>query len=274
MRRALRLRRLLAAGFIALSALARSAAATSDPSQLSLRVQSELVSIEARDVSWAKLLEELSRTTGITFWVRVPLEGSVTASLRNLPLERALEQLFGREASFLYVYNSSPARNGAVTFPSEAWIFGQGQGQSSASFESFDPALSNTPNDLNPSTDDLLATFQKDPRTARAFAQRHSNPNVQRTAMIYLGEQATNDAIDVLFLLLQDRESTVRQTALEALGPLVQHHRPVRENLLKVLERSDDNETRQLIADSLGISLENIMPGQPIAMQVLDDVAQ
>jgi hypothetical protein len=48
----------------------------------------------------------------------------------------------------------------------------------------------------------------------------------------------------------------------------------VRENLLKVLERSEDKDTRQLIADSLGVSLENIKPGQPIATEVLDDVAQ
>jgi hypothetical protein len=266
---------LFAAGFIALlSAFAGRAAAVPEPSELSLRFQRGLVSIEAREISWAKLLEELSRTTGITLWVRLPLEGSVTASFRNVPLERALEQLFGREVNFLYVYNNSSARSGAVTLPSEAWIFGQAHAEGSRSFESFDVTVSPATRDVNESTANLLETFQNSPRIARAFAQRHPDPKVQRMAIAYLGEEATSEAIDVLFLLLQDRESSVRQTALEALGPLVQHHRPVRENLLKVLERSEDKDTRQLIADSLGVSLENIKPGQPIATEVLDDVAQ
>ena len=258
---------------VGLSATAGGAGAAPEPSELLLRFRKGLLSIEAREISWAKLLDELSRRTGVTLRVRLPLDGLVTASLRNLPVERALEQLFGREVNFLYVYSSSHPRQGILNSPSEAWIFGRGQAGSSASFESSEPAGLSALNEANDSIGQIVKTFESNPRAAREFAQRHPDPRVQRTAITYLGEQATAEAIEVLYLLLQDRESSVRQNALEALGPLVQHHRPVRENLVKILERSDDNDTRQLIADSLGVSLENIKPGQPIAMDILDDVA-
>ena len=271
---AVRLKILFAAALIVgLSATAGGAGAAPEPSELLLRFHKGLLSIEAREISWAKLLDEMSRRTGITLRVRLPLIGLVTASLQNLPVERALEQLFGREVNFLYVYNSRHPRHGMLNSPSEAWIFGRLQAGSSASFESSEPAGLSALNEANDSTGQIVKTFESNPRAAREFAQRHPDPRVQRMAITYLGEQATAEAIEVLFLLLQDRESSVRQNALEALGPLVQHHRPVRENLVKILERSDDNDTRQLIADSLGVSLENIKPGQPIAMDILDDVA-
>jgi hypothetical protein len=271
---AVRLKILFAAVLIVgLSATAGGAGAAPEPAELLLRFHKGLLSIEAREISWSKLLDELSRRAGITLRVRLPLDGLVTASLQNLPVERALEQLFGREVNFLYVYNSGHARHGILNSPSEAWIFGRAQAGSSTSFESSELAGSSALNEANDSTRHLVGTFESNPRAAREFAQRHPDPRVQRMAITYLGEQATAEAIEVLFLLLQDRESSVRQNALEALGPLVQHHRPVRENLVKILERSEDNDTRQLIADSLGVSLDNIKPGQPIAMDVLDHVA-
>ena len=267
----------LALGF---NSTASPAIASPEPSpnssKLGVRFQKGLLSMEVKEASWVKLLEELSRTIGIVFHINIRLEGSVTASFNDLPVERALEHLFGRDANFMFLYRNRHLKHALSSLPSEVWILGRGQEGISKTFGLQDTEAESTPSaleDTNDPAQEIVRKFESNPRAAREFAQRHPDPRVQRVAITYLGEQATAEAIEVLFLLLQDRESSVRQNALEALGPLVQHHRPVRENLVKILERSEESDTRQLIADSLGVSLDNIEPGQPIAMDVLDDVA-
>jgi hypothetical protein len=269
---------LFAAVLIAgLSATNASAGAAPEPSELLLRFHQGLLSIEARGTSWAKLLDELSHRTGIILQIRLPLDGLVTVSLHNLPVERALEQLFGREVNFLYVYSRGHQRQGVLDSPSEVWIFGRAQAGNpissieSSSFESSEPAASAALDETNDTTRHFVETFESNPRTAQNFAQWHPDPGVQRIAITYLGEQSTAEAIEVLLVLLQDRESSVRQNALEALGPLVQRHREVRERLIKILERTEHSDTRQLLADSLGVSLDKIKPGQPMTIDTLDD---
>ena len=256
-----------------------------DSPALSIHLRNGLVSVEVTEGSWEKLLQEFSRKSGIVFRLSIPLEGTVTASFKGLPVERALHELFGRDANLMLVYRSREPTVVSLGWPSEVWILGSSRQGISEAFgpqatdrdsEAFGPqdtdgdsaaAALETPDDP---VQEIVRKFERDPGAARELAQGHPDPRVQRVAITYLGEQATPEALEALFVLLQDRESSVRQNALEALGPLVQHHRPVRENLVRILERSEDGDTRQLIADSLGVSLDNITPGQPIAMDVLD----
>jgi HEAT repeats len=251
-----------------------SSAPTAGSPALSIHHRNGLVSLEAKERPWEELLQEFSRQSGIIFHVRLPLEGTVTASFTGLPLEQALHRLFGRGANLMLVYRSGRPTVSSPGLPSEVWIFSssrraisESSGPRDAEPEADPPALEDAENPAQA----LAREFEDNPGAALESAQWHPDPRVQRVAITYLGEQATAEALDTLYSLLEDGESWVRQSALEALGPLVQHHRLVRENLVRILERSEDSDTRHLLADSLGVSPETVEPGQPIAPDVVDD---
>jgi hypothetical protein len=139
-------------------------------SSLRVRFQKALVSIEAKEVSWVQLLEDLSRKSGIVFHTRTSIEGPVTVSFRNLPLDRALQHLFGRDANFMFVYGNPHSKISSAGLPAEVWIFGGGQRAISQTFglQDAEPALE----DANDPAQEMLKEFERNPQAARDAARR------------------------------------------------------------------------------------------------------
>jgi hypothetical protein len=217
------------------------------------------VSVESKEGSWEKLLQEFSRKSGIIFHLNIPLEGTVTASFKDLPLERALKRLFGRDASLMLVYRTRNPTVLSFGLPSEVWIFGSGQGGISRTFGLQDTegeSVSSALEDPNDPAQEIAREFERNPQAARDAARRHPDPTIRVKAIAYLGEQANEQSIKVLLDLLQDQDAHMRQSALEALGPSVENDPQVRKVMAHVMETAEDPEIRQMVADSLGVQLD------------------
>ena len=248
---------------LVLTSAASLAIASPDPSpnstKFSVRFQKGLLSVEAEDGAWEQFLQELRRKSGIVFHLKnISLEGYVTASFKDLPLERAVQQLFGRDVNFMFVYRNRKPPLLTSGLPSEVWIFGRGTGQISKSFRRADTQDSVPPDleDANDPAQAIVREFGRNPQAARDAARRHPDPTVRLMAIAYLGEHANEQSIKILLDLLQDHDAHMRQSALEALGPSVENDPQIRKVMAHVMETTQDPEIRQLVADSLGVQLD------------------
>jgi hypothetical protein len=246
-----------------LTSAASLAIASPDPSpnstKFSVRLQKGLLSVETEEGAWEKFLQELRRKCGIVFHlINISLEGTVTASFKDLPLERAIQQLFGRDVNFMFVYRNRQPPLLTSGLPSEVWVFGRGTGQISKTFRRADTQDSVPPDleDANDPAQAIVREFERNPQAARDAARRHPDPTVRLMAIAYLGEHANEQSIKILLDLLQDHDAHMRQSALEALGPSVENNPQVRKVMAHVMETTEDPEIRQLVADSLGVELE------------------
>jgi hypothetical protein len=236
----------------------------------SLRVEwtDGFISITADTVPRAAVLRAIGRETGVeVVGLDAMPQETVTLRLTRTPLLDAVRRLIG-DVSAVLMEERAPNEGLRLV---RIRVFAHSQPRQGADEMVEDAGHTDTVARAEPERDRVKSEFEGNPLAAREFARKHPDPWVRRVAITYLGEQATAGALEVLFSLLEDHESSVRQSALEALGPLVKGHRRVRETVVRILERSEDNDTRQLIADSLGVSLDNVEPGQPIALGVLDD---
>jgi len=128
---------------LGLTCAASLAIASPDPSsnstKFSVRLQKGLLSVDAEEGAWEKFLQELRRKSGIVFHlINISLEGNVTASFKDLPLERAVQQLFGRDVNFMFVYRNRKPPLLSSGLPSEVWVFGRGTGEISKTFRRAD----------------------------------------------------------------------------------------------------------------------------------------
>jgi hypothetical protein len=227
-----------------------------------------LITITADTVPRETVLEAIGREAGVeVVGLDAMPQETVTLRFTRVPLLDAVRRLVGDVSAVL---TEERAPDGGLRLVSVR-VFAHSPPRQEAGEEVGDTGHAETVARAEPERDTVVREFEGNPLAAREFARKHPDPRVRRVAITYLGEQATAGALEVLFSLLEDRESSVRQSALEALGPLVKGHRRVRETLVGILERSEDNDTRQLIADSIGVSLDTIEAGQPIALTVLDD---
>jgi hypothetical protein len=126
----------LVGAFLALGAqhaVGETPASTPRPASPALRVgfQNGLLSIEAKDRPWERVLDEVRTKTGIFLYVSMQLEGSVTVSFKNLPLEQALRRLFGPDANFAILYHDQKSGPTSAAVPSEVWVLGKGSATSS-----------------------------------------------------------------------------------------------------------------------------------------------
>jgi HEAT repeat protein len=71
------------------------------------------------------------------------------------------------------------------------------------------------------------------------------------TAIAYLSQQADPGVVGVLLEVVRDPDPHLRQSALEALLPLLDANPQVRQGLAQVLQVTQDPEVRQLVTDVL-----------------------
>lgn len=223
-----------------------------EPSALSVRFAAGLLSIEARNVSWPELLAELSRQTGTTLHINIPLQGTVTFSIIGLGLERALLRLFGPEADFMFVYREPPETKVVSSLLSDVWVFGRG----GLGTRGPEPAHNHTVLSRTGSPEDELQTeFESNPQSAHGAALTSADVDVRFKAIAYLGQSADQQAVKSLLQLFHDPDPDVRRSAVEAVGRLAESDAQVRSALTDVMKKSRDVDTRQLAASYLGISL-------------------
>jgi hypothetical protein len=223
--------------------------------------QNGLLSLEAKDAPAQRVLHEVCAKTGVFLQASVPLQGSVTASFKDLPVEPALRRLFGSDANFIFLYQGQKPASGSVVVPSDVWVLGKGTGEA--------PHTATAPNDQAkeaPSVEDpqnpvqeIEREFARNPLAAQNAAMGSRNQEVRLKAIAYLGQQPTRDSVDVLLkvaTLDPNAEPPIQQSALDALGGLAQSSPQVQEILAHHVETIGEPNMRRLAADLLGIQLE------------------
>lgn len=238
---------MLAGAFLALGvqhAVGETVSPTPPSTSPMLRVdfQNGLLSVEARNGPWKKVLSEVREKTGIFLNVSLPLEGTATVSFKDLPIEQAFRHLFGPDANFAIFYRGRDSSASAV--PSEVWVLGKGSGEAS--------------------TDPLQAVtkeFAKNQQAAQNAAMISPNREVRLKAIAYLGQQANRPAMTTLLKIAAlDRraEFDIQQGATDALRSLVKNNPQAREILTNIVEAGGPPEVQQLATDILGTRPEPV----------------
>jgi HEAT repeat protein len=245
---------------LALLALPSHPVAALETASRPLRVEFRhgLLSLEAQQAPWPKLLEALSRQTAIHLRVNGPLDGFVTASFKGLPIEQALRHLFGPDANFILLYDGPHSTRASLGRLAEVWVFGTVKLEASETLAArgrdSGPAASGR-DDGSTSGQEMEKWFARNPKAARDAALGFRDPEVRLLAIAHLGRQADRMAVDALLEIVRDRDPHMRQSAVDALGPLRDSDPHVRGALGALMSTAEDPDIRQLAADSLGTPL-------------------
>jgi hypothetical protein len=244
---------LMATMALGMSANAPSAVVATDVAPKStffVHCDNDRVSIEAKDAVRAQLVNDLSRKTGIVFHVRTAMDQSLTLSFRDLPLNRALQHVFGPQANFMFVYRSPRVRRAETELPIEVWVFGQSESGAHRVItpEEEEPALDEAAVALQ----QIINEFERNPQAAKDAARRHSDPTVREAAIRYIGQRKTDDGIAVLLEILRETDPHMRQTAFEALGASVENDPRVRKFMNELVQTAKDPAVKEFAADALG----------------------
>jgi hypothetical protein len=240
----------LALGMSANAPVAFSAAEVAPKSSFLVHFEKDRLSIEAKNAVGAQLINELSRKTGIVFHIRIAMDESLTLSFRDLPLDRALQHLFGPDANFMFIHRSPLRRRAGTELPIEVWVFGQGGTGAHRIIapKEDEPVLDETGAALQKTINE----FERNPQAANDAARRHSDPTVREAAIRYLGRRKTDDGIAILLDILRETDPHMRQTAFEALGASVENDPRVRQFMNELVHTANDPGVKQFVADALG----------------------
>jgi hypothetical protein len=224
--------------------------------------QNGLLSLEAEDAPAQKVLAEVCAKTGVFLHTSVPLQGSVTASFKDLPVEQVLRRLFGADANLIFLYHGRDASPTSVAVPSDVWVLGKSRGEASTTSEAPDGkeavAPSAAADTWNP-VQEIEREFERSPQAALNAAMGSHSQEVRLKAIAYLGQQPKRESVDVLLkvaTLDPNAEPPIQRGALDALGGLAQRSPEVQEILAHLVETVGEPNMRQLAADILGIPLE------------------
>lgn len=241
-------------------------------------VHDALLSVEARQQSWEKLLRQIHKTTGMLIHP-TSSQGSVTVSFRGLSVGDALRQLFGRDISFVLVYRSRGSYPTSSAFPAEAWIVGStstAQTKTRGATGKAQPVSTTLPASASISQpvagdaqekDSLMEMTQSDNPTMRVqglselsegskadaatvrsvltHAVNDPDASVRGYAIQALAHRGGGDVMGYLWLALQDPDPSVRMLAIQSIGS--------QEQAIPLLQQalSDKDEAVRFIAASL-----------------------
>jgi hypothetical protein len=219
---------MLVGAFLALGAqhvVGETPASTPRPASPALGVsfQNGLLSIHAKDEPWERVLDEVRAQTGIFLRVSMPLEGSVTVSFKNLPVEQALRRLFGPDANFAILYHDRKPGPTSAAVPSEVWVFGKGSAASANTPHGGQEVASSVQEGTHDSVLALEREIARNPQAVLDAAVESRDRELRLKAIASLGQQAHEGVVDVLLALAEAREPRIRQSAREALEAMVQN---------------------------------------------------
>jgi HEAT repeats len=231
------------------------------------------LSLEVHGGAWESVLQELHYRTGIRLHLHIRMEGPLSLSFKDLPIERALRRLFGPEANFIFWYPAARTANAPSDRPTEVWVIGKTRDAPTSRPALPDspeaPALALPPNTPEPESE-WATVFEKDPQAAQAMALSAADAEERLAAIAYLSQQANPGAVRALLELVHDPDPHLRQSALDGLLPLLDANPQVRQGLTHVLQAAQDPEVRQLVADVLG-GTEEPLHEQPMSGTSVDD---
>jgi HEAT repeats len=191
------------------------------------------------------------------------LAGDVTTSFTDFPLERALKQLFGPDANFIFLYPNQRASPMVVVPPAEVRILGregnEAPGSASRRQRLTEQAAIPVPTPEAPVPEpnlDIEREFDRHPHLAYEAALSAPDIEQRLRAIAYLGQQSTPEAVSVLLEVVHEDDPHVRRIAVEVVGPLAGSDPQIRQALVQVLQTAAEAELRQLVTDVLGDLLE------------------
>jgi hypothetical protein len=213
------------------------------------------LSMEVTQGAWSTVLQEVVRRTGIRLHLALMLDGEVTTSFTDLPIERALKQLFGPDANFIFLYPHQLQLPVAVVPPAEVWVIG-GRGRDAIRTGSPPPRpreqASTVPEPSSEPSLDIDQGFERQPQLAHEAARSAPDVEQRLRAIMFLGQHITPGAVSTLVDVLRDNDPHVRRSAVEVLGPLAGSDPQVQHALIQVLQTVAEAEVRQLVTDVLG----------------------
>jgi hypothetical protein len=213
------------------------------------------LSMEVTQGAWSTVLQEVVRRTGIRLHLALPLEGDVTTSFTDLPIERALKQLFGPDANFIFLYPHQLQLPVAVVPPAEVWVIG-GEERDATRTGSPPPRprehSSTIPEPSSEPSLDIDQAFERQPQLAHEAARSAPDVEQRLRAIMYLGQYVTPEAVSTLVDVLRDHDPHVRRSAVEVLGPLAGSDPQIRQALIGVLQTAAEAEVRELVTNLLG----------------------
>lgn len=204
-----------------------------------VNLQDNLLSIESKQMPWAKVLRAIGEKTGIRIHYSIPLEGSVTVSFKALPMRQALERLFGPEAHLILRYpigSGRPVERGLL--PLEVWVLGKVAGDiaggtperksAEGATETKSSSMANP--DTEPEMPEDIAEPIPTPEEIQAAQDeidtligmtKHDDPAQRLQALLSLSGHEKTDAVTVrssLETALTDRDANVRAYAVQTLA--------------------------------------------------------
>ncbi len=214
---------------LGLNSTACPAIASSEPgpnsSKFWVRFERGLLSIEAKDASWLKLLEELGRRTEIVFHIKIPLEGSATVSFKDLPVEQAVERLFGSQVNFFLTYGGRHPARLQTALPSEVWVLGKGS-EAPGALRQLDKR-----GEVVSSGPEEPAAVKKEEITTLIEMTKSDDPAMRLQGLSNLHESGKADQKTVLSVLeaaLIDKDATIKGYAVQTIAnfgvPDVMHY--------------------------------------------------
>jgi hypothetical protein len=205
-------------------------------SQLEIGLHGERLSVQARNVPWAVVLQELEHQTGVRLRVEGPLHGTLTQEFEALPLEQGLRRLF-RNANLVLFYTKKAGEGSAAEPLTAVWLFPkEGSAVKSQDMHSAivkaDDADTLSHEEETKSEDELAVDEARDERfeTLEAFA-RDGDEEALRNALFDSDEITQKKALEllaardqqgVIATLLDATQSEQLETRLRALHLLAQ----------------------------------------------------
>jgi HEAT repeat protein len=205
-------------------------------SQFVIGLQGDRLSVQARNVPWAVVLQELEHQTGVRFRVEGPLHGTLTQEFEALSLEQGLRRLF-RNANLVLFYTKKAGEGSAAEPLTAVWLFpkegseAKSQDMHSAITKA-DDADTLSHEEETKSADELAVDEARDERfeTLEAFA-RDGDEEALRNALFDSDEITQKKALEllaardqqgVIATLLDATQSEQPETRLRALHLLAQ----------------------------------------------------
>lgn len=192
-----------------------------------VRFHEGLLSLEARETPWKRVLTAIQQTTGVRFHPALSLTGSVSVSIPALPVMQALKHLFGPSAGFICRYPAGAYDKAAL--PREVWILGQvaQEGAASLTDDKFGilPAPQKPASLLpGPATEDhAKASASQEAEVIQYLTSmaQDEDPGIRVQALYALGRKDKGEAVEIQSALqaaLDDEDPTVRGAAVQALA--------------------------------------------------------
>lgn len=209
-----------------------------DAPALQISFEHGLLSLAAHRVPWKRVLDRITKKTGIRFRSATPLAGSVSLSIEPLPVRQALERLLGPGADYICRYGRATDSGTTPTLPQEVWILGgERLARSEAladdgghSAEELGSPAFDSASDVGERADEAEVTDMQ--TGAGSAAERREtdtlvdlaegdDPAQQVQALSALGDRGAADDDTVRSTLeaaFADRDASVRGQALQALA--------------------------------------------------------